>query len=291
MKAEGIEHRAKSMILECTEAPELLKSPLGDLGAERTPAAMEQLAVGSMQLAEGIEHRAESREQEADRSAAKIPPYLTDMRREGNEELAVRSMQLKKDMVSGYIDAPENLQSPLGDLGAKRSMDSHAIESTPWLVVKTKTKCEKYVRDKIQAMGMDAFVPVTRRTARYQRKVKVYEYPLISCYTFVRLDQSRRNQVLGLPYVQGMLRLNGKDCQVTTEEIRWLQQVSGTAMDISAETWSMQTGDHVMIAAGQLAGMEGIIVSRRSKHEVVLGLESLGLQLVIQVDPAMLVRV
>ncbi len=215
-----------------------------------------ELAVSSMQLAESIEHRAEG----------KIPAYLDAAEPIGAERSSSRS--------------------PLGDLGAERS-----AVSTPWLVVKTKTKCEKYVRDKIQAMGIEAFVPVTRRTARYQRKVKVYEYPLISCYTFVRLDRSRRNQVLSLPYVQGMLRLNGKDCQVTTQEIRWLQQVSGSAMDIAAETWSVQTGDHVMIAAGQLAGMEGIILSRRSKHEVVLGLESLGLQLVIQVDPAMLVRV
>lgn len=240
MKAEGREHRAKSMILGCTEAPELLMSPLGDLGAERS----------SLKSKHGFD--------------------------------PARSEAVQWASPLGAVLSVESKQ----DTGAERS-----AVSTPWLVVKTKTKCEKYVRDKIQAMGMDAFVPVTRRTARYQRKVKVYEYPLISCYTFVRLDQSRRNQVLGLPYVHGMLRMNGKDCQVTTEEIRWLQQVSGTAMDISAETWSVQTGDHVMIAAGQLAGMEGIIVSRRSKHEVVLGLESLGLQLVIQVDPAMLVRV
>jgi len=41
-----------------------------------------------------------------------------------------------------------------------------------------------------------------------------------------------------------------------------------------------------MIAYGQLAGMEGKIISRRSKHEVVVALESLGLQMVLQVDPA-----
>jgi transcription antitermination factor NusG len=169
----------------------------------------------------------------------------------------------------------------LGDLGAN-------VQS-PWLVVKTKTKCEKFVRDKLLTMGMEAFVPLKRRTAVYNRKVKVYDLPLITCYTFVRLDKSRRNQVLALPYVQGILRMNGKDCLVSDQEMHWLHKVSGIEQEVTTETLSMQQGDQVMIAYGQLAGMEGKIVSRRSKHEVVVALESLGLQMVLQVDPAMLV--
>jgi transcription antitermination factor NusG len=178
------------------------------------------------------------------------------------------------------------LKSPLGDLGAN---EQHTV-ATPWLVVKTKTKCEKFVRDKIQAMGMDAFVPLRKRTAKYNRKVKVYELPLITCYTFVRLDKERRNQVLALPYVQGMLRMNGKDCLVSDYEMQWLQKVSGVELDIKTEILSMQKGDRVMLAYGQLAGMEGIIVDQRSKHEVVVALESIGMQMVLQVDPTMLVR-
>lgn len=146
------------------------------------------------------------------------------------------------------------------------------------------------MRDKILSLGIDAFVPLHRRTARYQRKVKVYELPLITCYTFVRLDRSRRNQILALPYVQGILRMDGQDCLVSEHEIQWLQKVSGTELDIHTETLSMVTGDKVLLAYGQLAGMEGTILSRRSKHEVVVALESIGMQMVIQVDPALLVR-
>lgn len=162
--------------------------------------------------------------------------------------------------------------------------------TTPWLVIKTKTKCEKYVRDKIQAMGIEAFVPLQRRTAKYNRKVKVYDLPIITCYTFVRLHASRRNQVLALPYVQGILRLNGKDCVVSETEMHWLEKVSGIGMEVRTETLSLLPGDPVMLAYGQLAGMEGKIISRRSKHEVAVALESLGLQMVLQVDPAMLVK-
>jgi transcription antitermination factor NusG len=205
-------------------------------------------------------------------------------------------------MEQGQLNEVSSGQSPVGS--QLPDMDNHWLSAVsressgvnpqvalnPWLVVKTKTKCEKFVRDKIRAMGMDAFVPLKRRTAKYNRKVKVYELPLITCYTFVRLDKERRNQVLGLPYVQGMLRMNGKDCLVSDAEMKWLQKVSGSELDVTTEILSMQQGDRVMLAYGQLAGMEGKIVSRRSKHEVVVALESLGLQMVIQVDPSMLVR-
>jgi len=159
---------------------------------------------------------------------------------------------------------------------------------TSWHVIRTKTKCEKFVRDRLRMMGIEAFVPLRKRTARYNRKVKVYELPLITCYTFVRLDKSRRNQVLALPYVQGMLRTDGRDCIVSDREIQWLQKISGTDLEVKTETLSMKQGDKVMLAYGQLAGIEGVILSQRSKHEVVVALESIGLQMVIQVDTSML---
>lgn len=163
-----------------------------------------------------------------------------------------------------------------------------SIVGEPWTVVRTKVKCEKFIRDRLQMMGLEAFVPLRRRTAKYNRKVKVYELPLITGYTFVRLDKIRRNEVLALPYVQGMLRTAGHDCIVSDREIQWLQKISGTDIDVKTETLSMQKGDRVVLASGQLAGMEGVILSQRSKHEMIVVLESIGLQMVLQVDMAML---
>ena len=60
-----------------------------------------------------------------------------------------------------------------GALGAK---GQYPLTVNPWMVIKTKTKCEKFVRDKIHAMGMDAFVPLKKRTAKYNRKVKVSKF-------------------------------------------------------------------------------------------------------------------
>jgi transcription antitermination factor NusG len=70
--------------------------------------------------------------------------------------------------------------------------------------------------------------------------------------------------------------------------MQWLQKVSGSDLEVKTETLSMQTGDRVMIAQGQLAGMEGKILHHRSKHEVVIALESIGIQMVLHVDPVLL---
>jgi transcription antitermination factor NusG len=189
------------------------------------------------------------------------------------------------------MDAGQLTNSNIHMAGTYRPvLSTPAVETKEWIVIRTKTKCEKFVRDRVIAMGMEAFVPLKKRTAKYNRKVKVYELPLITCYTFVRLDKQRRSQVLALPYVQGVLRLEGKDCVVSDQEMQWLYKVSGADMEVSTETLSMENGDRVMLAFGQLAGMEGTIVSQRSKHEVIVALESLGLQMVIQVDPTILVK-
>lgn len=170
------------------------------------------------------------------------------------------------------------------------SPTSTCSAALPWLVLRTKTKCEKFVRDRLIAMGIEAFVPLRKRTARYQRKVKNYELPLITCYTFLRLDVTRKNEVLALPYVQGLLRQNGKECTVSDREIQWLYKISGSEYEARAETLTLQSGDKVILAYGQLAGMEGTLLAHRSKHEVCVALESLGLQMVINIDPAMLER-
>ena len=199
----------------------------------------------------------------------------------------VRSLQSSVDSPQSIV---ENRKSPIGEVERLPRQDLGAAVCNPWLVVRTKIKCEKFVRDQLQKMGMEAFVPVQRRTARYVRKVKTYENPLISCYTFVRFDAARRNQILALPYVQGFLRTDKKDCVVSEREMLWLQKISGTDLEVKTEILSMHIGERVVLAYGQLAGMEGTIVSRYSKHEVKVALESLGLQMVIQVEANMLER-
>ena len=111
------------------------------------------------------------------------------------------------------------------------------MQRPAWRVLKTRVKCEKVVRDQLLALGLEAYVPVIRRTARYVRKIKVYELPLITCYTFVRLPKDRRVDALSLPYVQGILRVDGEDCVVTDREMEWLERVSGSGLDVHVGNW------------------------------------------------------
>lgn len=178
-------------------------------------------------------------------------------------------------MVTGKIEAQKIVALPR--------------DEAEWFVLRTKVKCEKFVRDRLINLGIDAFVPLMKRTARYSRKVKVYELPIISCYTFVRMRKEDRIRILSTPHVLGFLQFDGKPCKVHEQEIVWLQQVSGTNLQIHTEERTWIEGDKVMLNYGQLAGMKGEVVCRKSKHEFVVALESLGLLMVVQVDQQMLV--
>lgn len=181
-----------------------------------------------------------------------------------------------------------------GLIGALNDAAASSIpraDGAPWLVLRTRTKCEKFVRDQLLARGLEAYVPVTRRTARYVRKIKVYELPLITGYTFVRLPRERRVEALALPYVLGVLRVNGCDSVVSEREMSWLQRVSGVAPETRVEALSLLPGDKIILARGHLAGLEGRIMERHGKHEFAVSLDSIGLQLVIHVHRDMIMLV
>ncbi len=157
-------------------------------------------------------------------------------------------------------------------------------ERPEWYAVTTKYKCEKYVMTALRQKGMDAYVPVLRRTRRYTRKIKTYEIPLISCYAFVRMTPAQKVSVLEVPYVHNFVRFNGNIVPVPEREMQMMRRVVGEMTDVTVEPRSWLTGDKVEVIAGSLTGIHGTLVEQCGKHEFVVELETLGYQLRMVVD-------
>src|SRR5690606_22123282 len=88
----------------------------------------------------------------------------------------------------------------------------------PWIVLKTRPKCERFCRDRYMESGNDVYVPISRRTATYNRNRETYELPLISCCTFACIDNCHRNKALAVPNVKGNIRKGQSDCKATHHE-------------------------------------------------------------------------
>lgn len=160
-----------------------------------------------------------------------------------------------------------------------------------WYAVKTRYKCEKQVCKHLSQRGIECYVPLLQRTKRYQRKVKHYEVPLINCYVFVRIDFDDRIDVLSNYNVVDFLKVGGEISPVTDEEISIMRRVVGEVTAIELTPYEWKEGDQVEVISGSLTGLTGTLLTRAGKHELLIGLETLGYQLKVGIDESLLRRI
>jgi len=153
-----------------------------------------------------------------------------------------------------------------------------------WYAVNTKYKCEKYVVKMLSAKKIEAFLPLKKYTKRWNRKVKEFETPLISCYVFVRIDLVDKIRVLETEYVKGFVRFSNVIIPVKQEEIDLLKWIGGEDIDISAEPQFYSEGEKVEVLNGNLTGLTGTLVQYKGKEKVVVELTSIGYSLLLEID-------
>ena len=87
-------------------------------------------------------------------------------------------------------------------------------DKTSWYVLYTAPRAEKQVRDRIDALGVECWLPLHRAPRVWSDRVKIVELPLFNSYLFVRCtDPELRN----LTRVYGVARIvyyNGKPAVV-----------------------------------------------------------------------------
>ena len=67
-------------------------------------------------------------------------------------------------------------------------------DKTSWYVLYTAPRAEKQVRDRIDALGVECWLPLHRAPRVWSDRVKIVELPLFNSYLFVRCtDPELRN--------------------------------------------------------------------------------------------------
>jgi transcription antitermination factor NusG len=175
------------------------------------------------------------------------------------------------------------LESPINQISSTESR---------WFAVYTKFKCEKFVAEQLRKKNIESYVPLIKRTKRYERKIKHYQIPLINCYVFVLITQKDYLQVLETEYVLKFLR-HGKDLlAIPFQEIQTLKKVAGDVEEIEASNLhEFTTGEEVEVISGSLTGLKGKIIEKSGKKSFVVELERIGFQLRINIDLNLIVPV
>ncbi|MEM1215984.1 MAG: UpxY family transcription antiterminator [Bacteroidota bacterium] len=161
----------------------------------------------------------------------------------------------------------------------------HATEAR-WFAVCTSYKHEKRVAQRLAKKNIPHYLPLQRTKKYYTRKVKTVEQPLINCYVFVYITTAQYLSVLETESVVRFLKINRNLLAIPDVEIALLRRIVGEAESVmvdNADSW--QAGDAVEVIGGQLTGLQGQLVEKRGAQKLIVSLDTLGMNLQMEVPP------
>src|SRR5579863_4298574 len=138
-----------------------------------------------------------------------------------------------------------------------------------WFALQTKSRYEQFAAAHLRGKGYEPFLPIYSCRRRWSDRIKKVELPLFPGYLFCRFDLQNRLPILVTPGVIQVIG-NGKNpIPIDDAEIAAIQAV--VQSELPREPWPfLQVGQRVSVGWGPLRGSEGILLSVKGNHRLVL---------------------
>lgn len=141
-----------------------------------------------------------------------------------------------------------------------------------WFAVFTTPRHEKRVEEHFRAREIESFLPLCRMRRQWKDGSRgTVQIPLFSNYIFVRIGCGERVPVLAIPGVISIVGGGRESMPVPDSYICFLREgLRGGRIEPHPY---LITGMKVRIRSGVMAGVEGILLRKKSDFRVVLTLE------------------
>ncbi len=133
-----------------------------------------------------------------------------------------------------------------------------------WFALQTHSHQEKQVRDRLQAIGVEPLLPLSRQRRQWSDRKVWTTSPLFRGYCFARFTVTNS---LAIRMIPGVARIVGalKPEPIRDQEIAALQQIASADRTIEPCEYFVE-GIWVEVTRGPLAGLRGQFV-RQTKHD------------------------
>ena len=153
------------------------------------------------------------------------------------------------------------------------AIDRQKTETVHWHAVFTASRAEKKVRDRLEELGVECFLPVQTVLRQWTYRKSRVVVPVIAGLVLVLQTKG----------VVAFLRLKGEagaavipDKQM--EDFRFLLDFSEEAVEMTNE--NIKAGDLVRVVKGSLRGMEGELIRHKGVTKVLVRIDMLGCAMV-----------
>jgi transcriptional antiterminator RfaH len=144
-----------------------------------------------------------------------------------------------------------------------------------WYAVYVNVKHEKKVVHKLTEQGIIAYTPLVKKMQQWSDRKKMVEFPMLSGYVFVNIEDVEKEVILKCPGVYSFIKFNGIEAKIRDVEIAILKSIEESGYDVTQEAEELKLLDEVEIIQGQLKGLKGTIVLIQNTNYVQIQLSSL----------------
>ena len=161
--------------------------------------------------------------------------------------------------------------------------------SRRWYACYTRARHEKTVDRQLRGRGIETYLPLLERERRWKDRTKRVAFPLFPSYVFARFTLRDIHEILRTPGVSTIVRVAGHPAPIPDQELANVRlfvdalQTTGSEPDFGPY---VEEGKRVRVVAGPLRGVEGIVVERRGRHRVLVGVSAIrqGLEVDVAVE-------
>lgn len=148
-----------------------------------------------------------------------------------------------------------------------------------WYIALVRMHHEKKVAERLEKMGIEAFVPVQQETHQWSDRRKKVEAVLLPMMVFVHANSKERMEVLSFSTVSRYMVLRGESTPAVIPDeqmsrFRFMLDYSEEAVSMSSTP--LARGEKIRVIKGPLSGLEGELVTVNGGKKIAVRLNMLG---------------
>lgn len=166
------------------------------------------------------------------------------------------------------------------------------VSSKHWFVIKTNPRAEKKVCDRILALGLKVYLPLTITLKQWSDRKKKVELPLISSTIFVNCSETDLKKIYQVMGFHSVLYFSGKPAIVRDYEInniKILLKENESILNYDSE--SLIVGDNVEVIRGPFQGLIAKSVEINRTHNLIVEIEGIGQRFIVHVPKSFVKKI
>lgn len=156
-------------------------------------------------------------------------------------------------------------------------------KTSHWFALRTKSRHEKLVRDRLESHGVEQLLPTIRRINQWKDRKKEVEAPLFSGYCFVRFPLQEKMPILRIAGVVEIVGGGNRPEPIPDEEIFALKTLMDSTLRYDSHPY-LQEGMKVEVRRGPLEGVQGILLRKNKQDRLIIRVHLIQQAAAVEID-------